>query len=182
MSLMCDVSMNVQRILHDDSAFVEDLLTAYQSELFAYLMQRCGHREDAEDAMQDMHESMIRYFESFRGDSSVRSWLYTLARSACSKMRRGRKNDPRLHLSLDASVDMAEEEPLRSFASLLDEEVLSLREVFGALTPEQRKVVLLRDEQGYSTRETAELLALSEEAVKTRLSRARKVMRTLLCE
>jgi RNA polymerase sigma-70 factor (ECF subfamily) len=83
----------------DDSA-IEELLRRYQSRIYRYGMQMCRDPEDAKDVLQDTLLTMTRSLRSFRGASSLSTWLYTIARSLCIKKRRKSKFAPAEELSL----------------------------------------------------------------------------------
>ena|SRR2546426_9552644 len=74
----------------DDNA-VEELLRRYQPRIYQFGMKMCGDPEDAKDVPQDTLLTMARSLRSFRRDSSLSTWLYTIARSFCIKKRRKSK-------------------------------------------------------------------------------------------
>jgi len=96
------------------------------------------------DATQDAFEAAIQYISEYRGESSLKNWLYRLASSACMKMRRGRKNDPHLHAPLD-DVDCAADPGLEA---ALDAKLFPLQEALEQLQPLDRSVLLMRDGEG----------------------------------
>ena len=84
-----------------DSAALETLLVRYQPHLYRFGLRMCGNVEDAGDVAQESLISMARSVRDFRGDSSVSSWLYTIARRFCIKKRRRSKFAPTREESLD---------------------------------------------------------------------------------
>jgi RNA polymerase sigma-70 factor (ECF subfamily) len=142
----------------------------------------CGNEEDAGDIAQESLMSMARSLRDFRGDSSVSSWLYTIARRFCIKKRRRSKFAPAREESLDApGIDAAQRlaDPAPS-----PEQTATNRELQRALTgaidglePAQREVLVLRDVEGLSAPEVAKVLGISVDAVKSRLHRARVAIR-----
>lgn len=178
--LVCESEDLRSRALEGDPTLLNDLINCFQDDLIRFLQHRCGHTGDAEDATQDTFESAIRYLDGYRGESSLKSWLYRLASSACVKMRRGRKNDPKLHESLD--VDKAEraKQLSQEIESMLEARLMPLEKAFGELGQTDRSVLLLRDGEELSIAEIAEKLDLTESATKSRLHRARKQVRILL--
>jgi RNA polymerase sigma-70 factor (ECF subfamily) len=85
-----------------DAAALEALLVRYQPHLYRFGLRMCGNVEDAGDVAQESLISMARSLRDFRGDSSVSSWLYTIARRFCIKKRRRSKFAPAREESLDA--------------------------------------------------------------------------------
>src|SRR6187402_3658693 len=86
-----------------DAAALEMLLVRYQPHLYRCGLRMCGNVEDAGDVAQESLISMARSLRDFRGDSSVSSWLYTIARRFCIKKRRRSKFAPAREESLDAA-------------------------------------------------------------------------------
>jgi RNA polymerase sigma-70 factor (ECF subfamily) len=143
----------------------------------------CGSPEDAEEVAQ---ETLFKIFESFdhlRDPSRVRAWVFRIARNACLMQRRKSVFAPAHELSLEdlspgAEVPDASEAPeagmLRSeLRAVMDRAIAELPQVY-------RAVVLLRDLEELTTEETADILDLSIDVVKTRLHRGRRALREKL--
>jgi RNA polymerase sigma-70 factor (ECF subfamily) len=126
---------------------------------------------------------VARGVKDFRGDSSVSTWLYTIARSFCIKRRRRSKFAPEALESLDAHQAGEEARQLADPARPADESLagrqieVALEQAIGALDEGYREVLILRDVEGFSAPEVAEVMGLSVEAVKSRLHRARVAVR-----
>ncbi len=160
---------------------IEALLDKYQQRIFGFGLRMCGDAEDAKEVLQDTLLAAARNVKDFRGGSSLSTWLYTIARSFCIKRRRRTKYAPAEELSLDA-LDAA-----LPAAGLAPDEIASQREVRRALAgvieslaPDSREVLVLRDIEGLTAPEVAEITGTSLEAVKSRLHRARASVRELL--
>jgi RNA polymerase sigma-70 factor (ECF subfamily) len=125
---------------------------------------------------------MARGVRDFRGTSSISTWLYAIARSFCIKKRRRSKFAPGEERSLDTDV-AAEGRRLADPAQPLDEALAgkqvehALERAIAALAPMYREVLLLRDVEGLTAPEVAEVLGVSVQAVKSRLHRARLSVR-----
>jgi len=166
-----------------DRAAFETLLAQYEDKVFRFGLRMCGQREDAEDVLQDTFVSAFRYLKDFRGDASFLSWLLKIASSACIKKRRLRKNEPRTHVPLD-EVEPAypvttapDAVSLSPDAMVLSaEEQLRIQIALCSIPPAYREVVILRDIEGLSVKETSEVMAISQGAVKVRLHRARAML------
>ena len=166
----------------DDDA-LDVLLKRYQPQIFRFGMKMCRDPEDAREVLQDTLFAAARTLRGFRGASSVSTWLYTIARSFCIKKRRHSVFTPEV-VSLESGTSDAfgardrGRDPERTLA---DREVgAALEEAIASLEPAYREVLLLRDVEGLSAAEVAEVTALSVAAVKSRLHRARASVRDRL--
>jgi RNA polymerase sigma-70 factor (ECF subfamily) len=165
-----------------DVAALTKLLERHQQKVFGFGVKMCGDAEDAKDVAQDTLLTMARTVRDFRGDASLSTWLYTVARSFCIKKRRRSKGAPAFHESLDRTTHESAGEP-----SLTPEQALLGREAretvaaaLDTLEPEAREVVVLRDVEGLTAIEVAEVTGASVAAVKSRLHRARAALRERL--
>jgi RNA polymerase sigma-70 factor (ECF subfamily) len=165
-----------------DAAALEALLVRYQPHLYRFGLRMCGNVEDAGDVAQESLVSMARSLRAFRGDSSVSSWLYTIARRFCIKKRRRSKFAPGREESIDAPGDdaaqrLADPAPSPEESATNRELAAVLTRAIDGLDPPQREVLVLRDVEGLSAREVAKVLGISVDAVKSRLHRARIAVR-----
>jgi RNA polymerase sigma-70 factor (ECF subfamily) len=164
-----------------DRAALERLLERHQSRVFRFGMKMCGGEDDAKDVLQETLIAAARNIRDFRGASAVSTWLYTIARSFCIKKHRSSKFAPEHVESLDAASGEAQAVP--DAARGPEEELVgrqvqtALQEAISALDPMYREVLVLRDVEGLSAPEVAQILSLSVEAVKSRLHRARLAVR-----
>ena len=165
-----------------DPEALEALLERYAPAVYRFGVKMCGNPEDAKDVLQETLIAAVRGLREFRGDSSPATWLYAVARSFCAKKHRVSKFAPANTVSLEergaadtpAAGPMPEEVVAnRELAELLDRELDSLE-------PSYREVLLLRDVEGLTAPEVAEVLGVSTDAVKSRLHRARAELRSRL--
>ena len=171
-----------------DPAAMERLLTRVQEVAWRFSVAVCGHADDAEDAMQEALLKTYRYTSSIREPEAFRPWLHRTVKNACLMNRRKRVHEPARLESLDqphADGDRAAfdpPDPGRNPEQLAANSRLKgrLQRAMRGLTPSQRAIVFLREMQGLSTREVAHVMGISEDNVKTRLSRARKALQTAL--
>jgi RNA polymerase sigma-70 factor, ECF subfamily len=165
-----------------DPSALEELLLRHQPRVYRFGLKMCRDPEDAKDILQDTLLAAARTMKEFRGAASVSTWLYTIARSFCVKKRRRSKFAPEQEESLDAKPD-GEARQVADPSRAPDELVagrqveMALEQAIGSLQPMYREVLLLRDVEGLSAPEVAEVLGLSVEAVKSRLHRARVMVR-----
>lgn len=163
---------------------LEKLLKRYQQNVYRFGMQMCRHPEDAEDVVQETLLAVARTVKSFRGTSSVTTWLYTIARSFCIKKRRKSKFAPDREESLNEDrsgkgqpLQVADPNRNPEEAAAAGEIEAALREAIWSLDPKYREVLVLRDVEGLTAPEVAEVVGLGVAAVKSRLHRARAAVR-----
>jgi RNA polymerase sigma-70 factor (ECF subfamily) len=171
----CDDDALKARVIAGDPAAIDELFRCTHEALTRYLRGRCGNAADADDALQNTFENATRFLDGYRGDATPRSWLFRVAANACTRMRRGKKNTASIHVPVEdrALIDERSPDPEARLTSRADVVLAAV----AALDPVDRTVILLRDGQGLSAKETAAQLGLTEAAVKSRLFRARKVVR-----
>ena len=164
-----------------DRLALEQLLERYQRQVFRFGLRMCGEEEDAKDVLQETLLAAARNVKEFRGASSVSTWLYAIARSFCIKSRRASKFAPEHVDSLEAlraeATDVADARRTPDEDASGNQVKAALGSAIAALDPKYREVLVLRDVEGLSAAEVAEVLGLSVEAVKSRLHRARVAVR-----
>ena len=168
-----------------DTAALETLLVRYQPHLYRFGFRMCGNVEDAGEVAQESLISAARSLRDFRGDSSVSTWLYTIARRFCIRKRRRSKFAPAREESLEASgMDaahrIADPAPGPEQMAANRELERALTHAIDSLEPPQREVLVLRDVEGLPAGEVARVLGVSVDAVKSRLHRARVIVREKL--
>jgi RNA polymerase sigma-70 factor (ECF subfamily) len=165
-----------------DGGALDALLARHQRQVYRFGLKMCRDEEDAKDVLQETLLAVARGLKDFRGASSVSTWLYTIARSFCIKKRRRSKFAPEQEEPLDAEAD-GEPMQIADSARAPDESLAgrqieaALEAAIGSLAPMYREVLVLRDVEGLSAQEVAEVLGLTVEAVKSRLHRARLAVR-----
>lgn len=162
------------------------LVERYERKVFRLARNITRNHEDAEEVVQNALVQAFRNLSRFRGDSRFYTWLVRITvNEALMKVRRRRLNE----ISIDDSLETDESLIPRQLEDwgpnpeqrYSQEELQSiLTKTIGKLEPGYRTVFQLRDVEGLSTEETAEALALSSSAVKTRLRRARMRLRNSL--
>ncbi len=162
-----------------DRAALGELLEHHQNRVFGFGVKMCGNPEDAKDVAQETLLTMVRTVRDFRGDASLSTWLYTVARSFCIKKRRRTKGAPAFHEPLDHAARQSADEPAATPEQMLlgREARDTVAAALDQLEPEAREVVILRDIEGLSAAEVAGVMGLSVAAVKSRLHRARATLR-----
>lgn len=164
-----------------DAAAMERLLVDAQALAYRFSLLVCGHTEDAEDAMQDALLQTYRNARRIRQPRAFRTWLYRTVKNACLMSRRTRAAEPaRLGSLDDEALEVAGEEPNPEELSAATAERRHFQNAFRQLPRPYRLVAFLRDVEGLSTREVAEVAGISEANVKQRLHRARAMLKEAL--
>ena len=183
-----DVQLALELLKGDEEAFTQ-FVNAFHARLSQYSFLMCGQKEDAEDVAQ---ETLLKVFESIdqlRDPNRLKAWVFRIAKNECFMKRRKSVFAPKIELSLEdlrpRRVNDGEVHGIQiADWTALPEDLLLDAELQNALTrsiqelPETyRSVVLLRDVEELTTEETAEVLDISPDAVKTRLHRGRLALR-----
>lgn len=168
-----------------DRDAMERLLMRAQEAAYRFSLLVCGHPEDAEDVMQDALIKTYQHVRQLDDPGAFRTWLYTTVRNACLMKRRRRAGEPSHFVRLDRE-DAPQTYDVADTAKPADQQLVDaagderLRRALGALPPAYRMIVVLREVEGLSTREVAVITGISEANVKTRLHRARTMLRRQL--
>jgi len=185
-----------KRLLEGDAAAFTPFVESFQSKIFQYTWMMCGQREDAEEVAQDTLLKVFESFDQLREPEHVKAWVFRIARNYCLMKRRRSVFAPERELSLDelmpgltpdndsrgsaASARVPDRRELPEQGLLRRELNRELEIAMQELPANYRSVVLLRDVEGLSTAEVAEVLELSADVVKQRLHRGRLALRKRL--
>ena len=141
-----------------------------------------GNPQEAEDVAQDAFLSAYRAYDRFRGQSHVTTWLYRITMNAAlMRLRKAKKTRTLTHTGID-EVEVADWTKNPHKDALDSELGDKLREGIDLLEPDLRASLVLRDVQGLSNAEAAEVLDITVSALKSRLHRARLIVRRYLEE
>lgn len=170
----------LERARSGDAAALDALLMRVEPIIYRFGQRLCDHPEDARGVLQETMLTLVRSLHAFRGDSSLSTWLFAVARSHSSKRRRKRRHA--LHtISLEDDPGVVEQiaGDLPDPVTYLEQREISvmLEAAIRELDEKYRDVLVLRDVEGLSAGEVAEVLGLSVAAVKSRLHRARAMLR-----
>lgn len=174
----------LQQARQGDRAALEALLDRHQRQVYRFGLKMCRDEEDAKDVVQETLLAMARNVRDFRGASSVSTWLYSIARSFCIKKRRRSKFAPEHEdqlTAVEAEVQRVADPGRLQDDSLAGRQIeAALERAIASLDPMYREILVLRDVEGLTAPEVAEVTGLTVEAVKSRLHRARLQVRELV--
>jgi RNA polymerase sigma-70 factor (ECF subfamily) len=168
-----------------DFAAFEELVGRFQPRVYGLALRILGQPHDAEDVVQQTFLSMIEHLADFRGESAVAAWVLRIAANHALKLLRKRRGRPTVPLA-DADDSFADLPHPQYIAPWRDDpaDLASRHETrelidraLAQLDDKYRAVFVLRDVEGFSVKETADLLGISEANVKVRLLRARLALR-----
>jgi RNA polymerase sigma-70 factor, ECF subfamily len=178
----------VQRCLNGDAAAWEDLVRAHTRRVYGLCYRFTGREAEAQDLTQDVFLRVFRALGSFRStEGSFTTWLARLTRNLLIDHYRRTRNE-RVTDSIEEQLPRAEvrtgagvSAPMRPDSAVAGREASELlQEALGKLSPELRETIILRDLQEMEYREIAEVLAIPEGTVKSRLNRGRAELARLL--
>jgi RNA polymerase sigma-70 factor (ECF subfamily) len=166
-----------------------EIVTRYQGPLYNFGLRMCGSPNDVEDLIQETFLNVFKYLPGFRFETKFKNWVYRIATSTCLKAKRRSKYAPERELSLDEFLPQGEGQipsQIPDWAGKPLDQVLNqeLSEVLNQaildLPKKYRLVLVLRDIEGFSTAETAEIMNITQANIKVRLHRARLFLRDKL--
>jgi RNA polymerase sigma-70 factor, ECF subfamily len=165
----------------------EQLVREHSGRMLAVARRYLANEEDAREAVQQAFLSAYRGLGGFSGSSELSTWMHRITVNACLSVLRARRRRP--ETSIDALLPRFTEDGHRAgdardwSGALAMERGEARAQVRGAIArlPESyRLVLMMRDIDGLSTQQSAEMLGVSQDVVKTRLHRARQALRELL--
>ncbi len=177
----------IQKAQSGDPYAFEKLIENHQKQIFSIAYRIAGNPEDASDMAQEVLVKVFKNLKHFKGNSKFSTWLYRVATNTCldeqKKLRR------HTSYSLDAELETEEGSMATEIpdTALTPEEALEQRSLqkvvqdgIAKLNDEHKKVLILRDMQGFSYEEIAGILQCSEGTVKSRINRARANLKKIL--
>lgn len=170
-----------------DVEAITQLVAKYETKVYTIAYRFFGNHADASDVAQ---EALIRVYKSintFRGDSAFLTWLYRVVTNVCKDELRKRSKEKTV--SIEELMENRKGAMMRKESSIskLPEEAVvqrewqqEIQELLNSLSIEHRTVIVMRDIQGFSYEEIANLLQCSLGTVKSRINRARHALKDKL--
>jgi len=173
----------VDRLIAGDGQAFNELVDQTSAGIYGLGLRMLGNAQDAEDMLQETFLKAHNALRGFEKRSSLYTWLYRIATNEALMMLRRRKTEFHFDSEPVTQEEAENGEEVVDWCCLPEKEFISeetrseLTRAAVKLSNALRMVFLLRDVRGFSTRETAEILQVNEEVVKTRLVRARVKLR-----
>ncbi len=167
----------------------EELIESYQKTIFSIAYRIAGNPDDAADMTQEVLVKFFKNLNKFKGNSKFSTWLYRVATNTCLDERK--RTIRHMNYSLDQEIETDEGAFAGELAdtSPTPEESAERHAIKGAinlaiskLKDEHKKVIILRDIQGFSYDEIAKIMHCSTGTVKSRINRARLQLKKILSE
>jgi RNA polymerase sigma-70 factor (ECF subfamily) len=179
-----EIEQAVELLRSSDPEAMEKALALLQETVFSFSMRVCQQREDAEDTMQEVLLRSVPLLSKFESPKALVVWLYKVAKTRCLMSRRKSKFAPKQDLSLEELMPDPEELATivqdgvnpETFA-IQSQEARWLRQAIQKLPAQYRIVLVLRDMEGLTDEEVAEITGLRAGTVRVRLHRARLFVR-----
>lgn len=172
----------IARSREGDKTAYRTLVEAYQDRVFSLVLSMVRQRESAEDLTQEVFVKAFFALPKFAGDSAFYTWIFRIASNHCLDHLSKRRVT---EISLDATVDEGEESTrLQQLEAPVSEHPESLMDtqtetgnVLATLTADQQMILSLRELEGYSYEELAEVMNCGVNTIKSRLNRAREAFK-----
>ena len=173
----------INRFKDGDASAFDEIIFKYQDKIYNLCRHILGNSHDAEDAAQDVFLKAYQNLNKFKPDSSLYTWLYRIAVNTCIDYRRKPLFESLLKTSKEGDVFAVDRpadspSPERLYESKQISNAIQL--ALGRLSKKLRTVIVLKEIEGLSYEEMAEVLDVSIGTVKSRISRAREELKKLL--
>lgn len=174
----------IQRSQDGDIDAFEELVARNETKVYAIAYRFMGNADDASDLAQDAFLKAFKSIKSFRKEASFSTWMAKIVSNVCRDELRKIKRRPTSYLDEEVfleegtvSKQIKDTNPTPEQIIEKKEMSLFLQNLLSQMNPEYRMVIILRDIQGYSYGEIAEITETSIGTVKSRINRARKALK-----
>jgi RNA polymerase sigma-70 factor, ECF subfamily len=181
-ALTADEALFVERLQANEDAAYDELVRTYSTSIFHVAYRMLGDPAEASDVVQDIFLKVFRNINGFKGEAALKTWIFRIAFSEIlNRLRWWKRRHRFTTVSLDdqlggASVSerfVVAKSPTPEQALQSKEEETSIQQALGKLSREHRSIIVLRDIEGFSYNEIADVVGVSIGTVKSRLARAR---------
>ena len=168
----------VDRVVNGDLPLFELLMRRYNRRLFRYTRSILNEDMHAQDAVQETYLNAFKSLDQFRGPQGFSSWLMRIASRAAIRIGRREAGMKLVGASMDPN-ELVEKESLQPESLTINTEIVHrVEQAIDNLPRDFRVVFVLRELEGMSIEETANTLGVNQATVKTRLHRAKHILRT----
>lgn len=169
----------IERAKKGDLLAFEQIIFEFEKPLWNYLVRLSGSRDDAEDLIQETFVKVYKHIKTIDSTKNIKSWIYTIATNTAYDYLRKRKREALVELDEEYETNAEN----TAYYSVSVEENIESKDVSAAidrLDVLYKGPILLYYKDGFSYEEIAEMLSIPINTLKTRLSRAKKQLATLL--
>lgn len=177
----------IERVKNGDIEAFELLIEGCEKKVFNIAYRMLANYEDAKEIAQEVFLKAFRSISSFKGDSLFTTWIYRITTNLCLDEIRKRKN--KKLVSLDEGIEyegheikrqIRHEGPSPEAEAENNEMKKAVMDSINALSEDYKTVIVMRDIQGFSYEEIAEIIKCPEGTIKSRINRARKTLKNIL--
>jgi RNA polymerase sigma-70 factor (ECF subfamily) len=186
--ISAEESLFVLRLKANEDAAYDELVRIYHAQIFHVAFRMLGDSGDAADVVQDIFLKVFRNINGFKGESSLKTWIFRVAFSEIlNRLRWWKRRHRQSTVSLDDDHDgkgngyhVSDNRPTPEEAFEQREQEVAIQGALSKLSSDHRSIVILRDIEGFSYGEIADVLGVSIGTVKSRLARARADLKKTL--
>jgi RNA polymerase sigma-70 factor, ECF subfamily len=184
--LSAQESLFVLRLKANEDAAYDELVRTYNASIFHVAYRMLGDNAEASDVVQEIFIKVFRNIGSFKGQAALKTWIFRIALSEILNRLRWWKSR---HRSTTVSLDdhpngqehyVPDSGPSPEQVLESKERELAIQKALGKLSSEHRSIIVLRDIEGFSYTEIADILGISIGTVKSRLARGREDLKKSL--
>jgi len=178
----------VLRLKANEDAAYDELVRVYHATIFHVAYRMLGDSGDASDVVQEIFLKVFRNINGFKGESALKTWVFRIAFSEIlNRLRWWKRRHRQSTVSLDDDYNgngnphqIRDASPTPEQALETKEQDLAIQAALGKLTSDHRSIIILRDIEGFSYSEIADVLGVSIGTVKSRIARARADLKNSL--
>ena len=176
----------VLRLQANEDAAYDELVRTYNASIFHVAYRMLGESADAADVVQEIFLKVFRNISGFKGQSALRTWVFRIAFSEIlNRLRWWKRRRRSSTVSLDDDPNghgyhVSDSKPTPEQILQSKEQDLAIQQALGSLSSDHRSIIVLRDIEGFSYGEIADVLGISIGTVKSRIARARGDLRKSL--
>jgi len=176
----------VLRLQANEDAAYDELVRTYHASMYQVAYRMLGDTADAADVVQEIFLKVFRNIRGFRGDASLKTWIFRIALSEIlNRLRWWRRRYRSATVSLDEpqngnGIQVSDTKCSPHQALESKEEEQAIQRALARLSSDHRSILILRDIEGFSYTEIADITGISIGTVKSRLARARSEMKKSL--
>lgn len=181
-------SLLIAKAQNGDMSAFEEIISLHEQSVYRIALRYTQNESDALDISQETFIKVYRALSSFKGDSALSTWIYRIASNVCiDHMRKNNKISEVPLYKTDADGNTYDIEVSSTIGNPDEyvesmETISEINDALNKLSDEHKEIIIFRDIEGFSYTEISNILELEEGTVKSRISRARKKLRTILMD
>lgn len=178
----------LQKAQSGDIGAFEELMSVYYSKVYNICYRLLNNTEDAYEQAQETFIKAFKYIKDFKGNCAISTWLYRIATNVCLDFIRKNKKKKTVSIEQSTFEDLQLKDSLVSNipgpekVAETNAQRKAIKEAMDKMNEKNRLIIILRDFMGLSYDEISETMKIPVGTVKSRISRARKELRELLCK